>query len=116
MLRERLLNDRYQHVRRDWLPQRPKDAGGRPPAGAGHDNDRNVSSLRVRRDFTVHVDAADMRQIKIEDDRVGQLLLDRAQPGQAVARGDDGKTRQAQRVVEQLPRGAVILDSRIVGR
>ena len=111
LLRRGALHDGHEDVGRNRLPQRAKYAGGRVPVGPRHDDDRNRARRGVRDDFLVDVDAAYPRQVEIQHDNVrNTVLVDGAQRGQAVVGHGHVEARDAQRVLEQLARGAVVLD------
>ena len=64
---------------------------------AGHDHNRDVARVCVRRDLLLHGEAVESWQVQIEKDDIGGLLFENMQGGQTVLRFDHVETGESER-------------------
>ena len=98
-----------QRIQRDRFPQ---DALHIQPfevlAGAGHDDDRNVSSRCARRDVLLNDEAVDHRQAQVEHDCIRRITVDSLEGVESVASFVHLESRKPERGPEHVSEGVVI--------
>ena len=98
-----------QRIQRDWFPQ---DALHVQPfevlAGAGHDDDRNVSRRGARRNVLLNDEAVDHWQAQVEHDCIRRIAIDSLKGVESVASFVHFESRKPERRPEHVSEGVII--------
>src|SRR5436190_12084610 len=108
--RESPAESSNQNVSGNRLSQNLKHAARRLPVRSGHNDDGYRAGVSVRDNVLLDIDSADVRQVEVEHNRIGNFVFQQTQSAQSVRGRQYGESLQTHRVLEHLARGAIVLN------